>query len=135
MDKHKSRTIYSWKNIGVISEDFDKLYENHMNINNCQICNVKFDNIIKNNNRTLDHDHATGLYRQSICDRCNKGFDRKFPVNNTSGHKYISFRKRNGINVAFEYSRIINNKRIRKCSVSKIKLIAFSFIQQLKSNI
>ena len=137
-NNHKTVSIYHWKRIGVISKDFNKLYENHMKINNCKLCNVLFNNEINNNKRCLDHDHKTGLYRQTICMKCNKKFDRKFPKNNKSGHKYINIEKqkrKNGLYIYFVYQRFINDKRIIKASVSKIKLIAFSFIQQLKSNI
>ncbi len=134
-NRHKTYTIYNWKKSKIISEDFNKLYENHMSINNCQLCNVLFDNEINNNRRTLDHDHRTGLYRQTICNKCNKGFD--IIRNNKSGHKYIYIEKqksKNNLCIFFRYKRFINNKEIRKASISKTKLIMFSFIQELKYN-
>ena len=134
MDRHKYLTIYKWKSRGVISEDFDKLYEDHMKINNCQLCNVLFDNIISNNRRCLDHDHTTGIYRQTICNKCNKGFDIQRNKINKLGHKYIYISPdKKKIHISFCYKRTINNKKIFKKSVSKIKLIAFSFIQELKT--
>ena len=134
-NKHKTFTIYNWKRRGVISEDFNKLYENHMKINNCQLCNVLFDNEINNNKRCLDHDHRTGLYRQTICGKCNKGFDL-MSQKNKSGHRYIYIEKqkrKNKIFIFFRYSRLTNDENIKKASVSKIKLIMFSFIQELKN--
>jgi len=67
MDKHKYNLIYIWKKRGVISENYNKLYENHMSINNCKLCNIEFDKNIRSQWRTLDHDHNTGFYRQTIC--------------------------------------------------------------------
>ena len=111
MDRHKYKSIYNWKRRGVISEDFDKLYENHININNCQLCKVEFNNIIYNNKRCLDHDHATGLYRQTICNDCNRNFDRKANINNKTGHKNITFVNKTQ---RYLYQKKINNKRIQR---------------------
>lgn len=128
---HKIHSIHNWKNIGVISEDFDKLYEEHMKINNCELCKIEFNKDIRNKNRCLDHDHSTGLYRQTICHKCNLQFDRPIQKDNKLGHKYIHFNK---THKSFRYKKIINGKSIRKQSTSLIKLIAFSFIQELKNN-
>lgn len=128
--QHKYTTIYRWKSRGVISDDYNKLYELNMSINNCQLCNILFDNV---NPRCLDHDHATGLYRQTICQNCNKSFDRTpNKMRKDKGlikHKYIYFNKK--VN-AYTYQRRTKDKRISKRSTSLIKLLAFSFIQQLK---
>jgi len=131
---HKYCSIRNWKSRGVISDDFDKLYEEHMSINSCPLCNIEFNKDIRNQHRCLDHDHETGLYRQTICNKCNIGFDRKkdcISKRNKSGYKNIYFDK---TNKSFRYIRLINQKRIQKQSTSLIKLLAFSFIQELKSN-
>jgi len=111
---HKSSTIYSWKSIGVISDDFDKLYEEHMKINNCQLCNIDFNEDIRNQHRCLDHDHKTGLYRQTICNKCNRNFDRKqdcISIRNKSGYKNISFHKHKK---KWRYNKMINGNKIEK---------------------
>ncbi len=117
MDRHKYKSIYNWKLYGVISEDFDKLYEDHMKINNCQLCGVLFDNIIKNNKRCLDHDHKTGLYRNTICNKCNIILEReprveqKISSTNTTGYKNIILVKSSN---TYKYKRIIQGVRIQK---------------------
>lgn len=135
----KSQAINDWKKKGVISDDFHKLYEEYMSINNCQLCGVLFNKDIHNNKRCLDHDHQTGLYRQTICHKCNRYFDRKINKNNKFGHQYISIQKykrkdTNKISATFVYCRWINGKRVIKKNISLTKLIAFSFIKILKYN-
>ncbi len=126
---NKYFSIRNWKKYGVISDDFDKLYEEHMNILNCELCNIEFDDIIFNNKRCLDHNHETGLYRQTICHKCNKHFDRKINKNNILNHQYIHYSHKKK---TYVYRRTINKKITYKSSKDLIKLIAFSFIQILK---
>ena len=64
----KSRIISLWKFIGVIHEDFDKLYEYYINTNECNICKGGFTD---KNKKCLDHDHTNGLFRQILCNSCN----------------------------------------------------------------
>ena len=126
MDKHKYSLIYMWKKRGVISEDYNKLYENHMNINNCELCNVEFDNIVHNNKRCLDHDHNTGLYRQTICHKCNINFDRKnnkMRIDNTSGYKNICYHSKQHYWI---YRKMINGKTISKSFNNLEDAISFS---------
>ena len=65
---YKNRTISNWKRIGVIYDDYDKLFEEYNKETHCWICNKEFD---KRNNRHLDHDHATGEPRYICCRGCN----------------------------------------------------------------
>ena len=84
---HQKFTIRNWKKYGVISHDFNKLYHHHMSINNCQLCNILFDDTIKNQ-RCLDHDHKTGSYRLTLCRSCNAHFKKapqNLKCNNKSG--------------------------------------------------
>ena len=133
---HKYRLINAWKRSGVISNDFDKLYEHHMNINNCELCKVEFNSDIRNERRCLDHDHTTGLYRQTICNKCNCQFDRQKYItnskkykNNKSGHKNISFVKRDNL---YQYHKLINGKTIRKNFKTLTDTLCFKYIYILK---
>jgi hypothetical protein len=89
---HQKFTIRNWKKYGVISHDFNKLYHHHMSINNCQLCNILFNDNIRIQNRYLDHDHKTDVYRQTICHRCNiKSDSLKLGYGNyKSGHMWVT---------------------------------------------
>ena len=64
----KSRTICRWRYMGVINEDFDKLYDLYINTDKCMYCEKSFADSYY---RCLDHDHKTGLYRAVLCRSCN----------------------------------------------------------------
>lgn len=67
-DGKKSNTISNWKLRGVVSEDYDKLYEKYVNTDKCEICEKVFTDTF---DRCLDHDHQSGLFRQVLCRNCN----------------------------------------------------------------
>ena len=64
----KSRAIKNWRRIGVIHEDFDKLYALYIATTECNVCNKVFKSTI---DRHLDHNHETGLFRYVLCCSCN----------------------------------------------------------------
>ena len=64
----KSQTIYKWKKRGLICDDYNALYETYIKTTECQHCKTEF---TEKNKRCLDHDHATGLFRKIVCNRCN----------------------------------------------------------------
>jgi hypothetical protein len=68
MTTSKYKMIYNWKKRGLIYDDYDALYEVYINTMECQHCESEF---TKNNCRCLDHDHATGIFRKIVCNRCN----------------------------------------------------------------
>tara|TARA_R110000787_G_scaffold60797_1_gene137877 strand:+ start:288 stop:680 length:393 start_codon:yes stop_codon:yes gene_type:complete len=68
----KINRIGNWKSKGVISDDFDALYEIYMNINNCENCDIELVNGSGGTNKKhLDHDHNGGLFRNVLCGTCN----------------------------------------------------------------
>tara|TARA_R110000772_G_scaffold25718_2_gene66839 strand:- start:12015 stop:12314 length:300 start_codon:yes stop_codon:yes gene_type:complete len=66
----KTRNISKWKHRGVLSDDYDKLYEYYLSINNCELCNCEL-NLCNKSLKCLDHDHNTGGFRNVLCKGCN----------------------------------------------------------------
>ena len=135
---HQCYTINNWKKYGIKSDNYIELYNYHMSIKNCELCNILFDNTIKNQ-RCLDHDHHTGLYRKTLCRSCNAHYKiapQKLKKNNKSGHMFISLNKSKNRNGNYSFSwRYIRKGFKRKCFKTLTESIAFSFIQLLKSPI
>ena len=71
-DKKRSYSKSQWKKKGVILTDkfktYDELYDYYLSINNCELCNISFGE----GKKCLDHDHKTGLFRNVVCNSCNR---------------------------------------------------------------
>tara|TARA_R110001606_G_scaffold158946_1_gene302835 strand:+ start:132 stop:482 length:351 start_codon:yes stop_codon:yes gene_type:complete len=68
----KLNRITNWKHRGVITDDFDELYEKYINTNNCEECNVELiHGMFGSNKKCLDHNHKTGQFRNILCQGCN----------------------------------------------------------------
>ena len=131
---HQCSTIRNWKKYGIISDDYIKLYNYHMSIKQCQLCNVVFDDTIKNQ-RCLDHDHNTGLYRKTLCRKCNAHYLKASPKykRNRSGYIFISISKTKNKSGNYSFTWRFQRKDKRKSFKTLTNAIAFSFIQLLKN--
>jgi hypothetical protein len=70
----KINRINNWKNSGVISEDFNKLYEYYIESDYCEECGVILvEGNLEGHRKCLDHCHYTGLFRNILCNKCNVG--------------------------------------------------------------
>ena len=58
--------ISTWKSRGVISSDFNALYEKYINTNECELCGTCL-----TKKKHLDHCHITGEFKNIICGVCN----------------------------------------------------------------
>ena len=72
----KSTRICDWKRYGIITDDYDALYEKYLNTKNCELCNVVLTTDKRNTKTTrcLDHDHDItdrDNVRNIICHSCN----------------------------------------------------------------
>ena len=68
----KSKRISRWKQSGVISEDFDALYDYYLIVDKCEECNIELVEVGAGaNKKCLNHDHTTGLFRDILCNGCN----------------------------------------------------------------
>ena len=68
----KLNRITNWKFSGVVSEDFNLLYDKYINTNNCEECDIELiHGQCGSNKKCLDHCHKTGLFRNILCHTCN----------------------------------------------------------------
>ncbi len=65
----KLKKIYEWKRRGLICDNYSNLYDKYLLAEYCDVCNKKFND---NFDRCMDHDHDTGLFRQFLCQPCNR---------------------------------------------------------------
>ena len=90
----KSNRITSWKDQGIIVQDYNKLYDSFLSTTNCQKCNKELteDRTNTHSTRCLDHDHNITdrpNFRMICCNACNANDNSR----NTSGEPNISYRK------------------------------------------
>ena len=69
----KSNRIVNWKRMGIISDDYDALYENYLATIVCDDCKrvLTEDKRTTSTTRCMDHCHQTGLPRGVVCNACN----------------------------------------------------------------
>ena len=67
----KYKRIRTWKNSGIIHDDFDTVYDIYINTNVCDFCKVELTEGRGMNCRCLDHNHETGEIRGILCKNCN----------------------------------------------------------------
>jgi hypothetical protein len=65
----------AWKKRGVIfetKEEFESVYKIYLETEFCNFCNCKLhEGNVGCGKKTLDHDHATGKFRNILCNKCN----------------------------------------------------------------
>ena len=78
----KSKRIGQWKFKGIITEDYDALYEKYINTKNCELCDIVLttNRYPTKTTRCLDHDHSItdrDNVRNIICNSCNVKLPRQ----------------------------------------------------------
>ena len=70
----KSRIIGGWKDKGIITDDYDVLYDRYLDCKNCEDCGCEYGKRGDGSGKfkCLDHDHETGLFRNFLCCGCNR---------------------------------------------------------------
>ena len=66
----KAQTKGNWKSRGLDMDTFYYVYPIYINTTHCDRCNVLLEGI-GSNKKCMDHCHATGMYRNTICNSCN----------------------------------------------------------------
>lgn len=68
----KSARITKFKQLGIISDDYEALYIKWKDTTHCEECNIQLSGGNTGaNKKTVDHDHKTGAFRNIICHTCN----------------------------------------------------------------
>ena len=89
---HKYQTKYKWKIYGLIETDekIEEIYQCYIMSCNCELCGNAF---TSSKVRHMDHDHATGKFRNIVCIKCNtRKSDTKFNTIRKKAYKKQSFR-------------------------------------------
>ena len=117
---NKYATLYNWKRYGLICREgqtYDDIFDKVHNTKNCELCNILLTTGLSKSGKCMDHDHKTGYFRQVLCRSCNSNYDmddsiRKKPINNTSGHRNISYQTKDNL---WLYAKQINKVKYHKC--------------------
>ena len=96
----KSMRISSWKTQGIISDDYNKLYERYINTTICDLCKINLNNIKK----CIEHCHNTGTFRNIVCSKCNN-----WKADKASKNISLDIDKRRGKNITRYRIRICRN--------------------------
>ena len=65
----KSTTISGWKYAGLISDDYDSIYDRYINTTECDCCKKPIKE--GKGSRVMDHCHETKKFRNILCHNCN----------------------------------------------------------------
>jgi len=65
----RSHKISEWKYQGLISDDYDSIYDRYINTHECDCCKKPITE--GKAGRVMDHDHKTGKFRNVLCHNCN----------------------------------------------------------------
>ena len=69
-EKAKRRgRICAWKARGLVSEDYDSIYDRYINTHECDCCKKPI--TTGRGSRVMDHCHKTGKFRNILCHDCN----------------------------------------------------------------
>jgi len=69
----KCGIISNWKTRGLICEDYNALYNQYINVANCDNCCITFGTKGDGtgSHKCMDHNHETGAFRNFLCCACN----------------------------------------------------------------
>jgi len=69
----KSYILSSWKARGLNCNDYDALYNQYLNVTNCDACGCLFGKYGDGSgtHKCMDHDHVSGVFRNFLCCKCN----------------------------------------------------------------
>ena len=121
----KKKRISGWKSQGVISDDYDALYERYMSTTHCEKCDVELTggNPTTRTTKCVDHDHDINdreNVRGILCHACNANDNCK----NTSGVPNVSYCKTKD---RWEYRKNVNRVTHTKYFKSKEDAIRYKY--------
>jgi len=96
---HKPKNKYQWKKMGLITDNFDEIYNRYIYSSQCERCEKPYKN---SRDRHMDHCHITGEFRNILCRSCN--MNNKFQSwKNNTGFQYISKCKNKHYKTGYSY--------------------------------
>ena len=119
----KTIKFASWRKQG-LDGDYEKIYRRYMRTTVCDLCGTGLEGLGRNK-KCMEHNHATGQFRNVVCHCCNSSkTDRKKQINCTSGFKNVLYDK---YNKRWVYSKLYLGRQIKRSSLSKIDCICMKF--------
>jgi len=68
----KVNRLSRWRLRGLISEDYDKIYQRYLSTKECDNCGIELNQEGDyNTKKCMDHCHITGEFRNILCNLCN----------------------------------------------------------------
>ena len=121
------KIIIDWKRVGLIVDDYELIFDRWEKSTHCEMCKRKYTIKYK---KCMEHNHITGEFRSIACSPCNaRMLDKKKPINNTSGHKNVMFRKDRN---KWIYLKKHNGLMIKRSFKTFTEVLCFKYIILLK---